>query len=719
MSREVVRRRLLRFLESCGPWLAFLALALWVFPLKGIGQGVASYGDPLEILWSVEQHCRALGEGRVFLRAPEVLYPFGLDLRLYLHWMGVNLFFTPFCLFPNHIAALNFLTLASVAGIYGGSLFAGRKLLNLSWASSTLAALSLTFFPLQFFQTYEHINKLFGMVALVWLWVVLLRIASAPDPPRKFQGLGPGLLWGVSILFSLYFFWLGFLLVIFLLGKRLVQQKGFALTFFGSMALIGLPWGGLFIQATREVPATFSLYNLYVYSASADLWFLPSPYHLWWGRLVEPFLNPQALEGSLAMLGPIPFLLSGIGFSVALRRKHPLFPSLLGATLVGLCLSLGIYLKWRNHLVHIPGVEPLHRLFWRIGHSLKPGLFPTPEPPPGMADLLPLPGFLWVLMPFAEGGRAMVRYLFVAAPGLFLAAGYGLSWIRWRVLRWTMGILWATDFLLTPVVWKPLASHPALEWLARQPSGGAVFSLDRNGMAWNARELWGTLLHGHLALHASGSWIPPHLGSLTDRLLNGRFDFAIGELQQLGMEYLLVHRDGPLAETLYQWAEESPLLAPVQCFAPPAETSPWPHAICVFRTTSSPEARHFVFLDGWALPEAWGVWAEGEQSDILFWSEDGKRAVLEFSIFPLCAPPLQQRMEIWVNNHLWKTVTFGSCDLLDFREAIPEPFLRRYNLVSFRYAYARAPAEIPALQSGDSRRLSVGFVRLQIDLTSP
>ncbi len=124
------------------------------------------------------------------------------------------------------------------------------------------------------------------------------------------------------------------------------------------MALLGLPWGILFLQATREIPIGFSLYSLYMYSASADLWLLPSPYHLWWGQIVKPLLNPQALEGSLAMLGPTPVLLSIVGFSVALRNKRPLFPSLLGATLVGLCLSLGIYLKWQNRLVHIPGSRP-------------------------------------------------------------------------------------------------------------------------------------------------------------------------------------------------------------------------------------------------------------------------------------------------------------------------------------------------------------------------
>ncbi|MDW7991151.1 MAG: hypothetical protein RMK65_03210 [Anaerolineae bacterium] len=712
-----MERRALRFLESVGPWLAFLALVLWLFPLRGMDKGFTSYGDPLEILWSVEQHCQALAKGRIFLYAPQVFYPFGLDIRLYPHWMGANLLFTPFCLFQNRVAVLNGLTIAALTGIFGGALFAGKRI-GLPLFPSTLAALSLTFFPLQFFQAREHIDKLFGLVALTGLWVMLLRISRAPSPLRWRQGLGIGLLWGTSILFSLYFFWLGFLLVALLLGRRGWSQKGFVLALLAGAAVVSLPWGISFVQAIREISVSFSLYDLYMYSASVDLWPLPSPYHLWWGRKVETFLNPQALEGSLAMLGPTPFLLSLVGFFIALRQRHPLFVPLLGTTLVGLCLSLGIYLKWRNHLVHVPWAEPLHRLLWRVGHFLKPGLFPTPLPPPGMEDLLPLPGFLWVMLPFAEGGRAMVRYLFVAAPGFFLAAGYGLSRISPRAARWALGALWAAEYILTPVAWKPLSPHPALEWLAQQPPKGALFSLDRTGMAWNARELWATFLHNRPILHGSGSWVPLHLGALTDSMLNGRFDFAVGELQQLGMEYLLVHRDGPLAETLYQWAAASPLLTLIGCFAPPAEASPWPAEICVFRSSSS-EARSFVFLNGWALPEDWGIWAEGERSDLLFWTERASGAVLEFSAFPLCVPEKQQRIEIRINGLLWKTVTFETCDRADFRESVPAQLLRKYNVFSFHFAYAMAPADVPTLRSSDPRPLSVGFTHLAVYPTQP
>lgn len=706
-----------RFLESLGPWVAFLVLLLWVFPLKGIGQGFASYGDPLEILWNVEHHCRALAEGRIFLYAPEVLYPVGLDIGLSPHWMGVNLLFTPFCPFPNRIAVLNSLTLAALAGIFSGGLFAARKSLGLPRIPATLAAMGITFFPLQFFQAREHIDKLFGLVALTWLWALLLRAARSAFPLRWRQGFGLGLLWGVAILFSLYFFWLGFLLVTLLLGRKLREKP--ALGVLAGVTLLSLPWGLLFVRATRETPVSFSLYDLYMYSASPDLWPLPSPYHLWWGQNVGPFLNPQALEGSLGMVGPIPFVLGLVGLIHALRHRPPLLLPLLGTTLVGLCLSLGPYLKWHNRLVHVPWIEPVHLFLWRLGHFLKPGLFPTPEPPSGMADLLPLPGFLWILLPFAEGGRAMVRYLFVAAPGLFLAAGYALSQIPRRAVRWTLAVLWATEYALTPGAWKPLSPHSALEWLARQPGQGAIFSLDRTGMAWNPRELWGALLHNRPILHGSGSWVPPHLGALADAMLNGRFDFAVGELQQLGMEYLLVHRDGPLAETLYRWATESARLTPIGCFPPPAEASPWSGEICIFRSVPMSEARRFVFLNGWALPEDWGIWAEGETATLMFWLEDERRAVLEFSAFPLCVPGEQQWMEIRVNGSLWKSLRLETCDSLDFREQIPERMLRRYNILSFRFAYARAPAEIPTLQSGDTRRLSVGFTRLRLGQTLP
>jgi hypothetical protein len=137
----------------------------------------------------------------------------------------------------------------------------------------------------------------------------------------------------------------------------------------------------------------------------------------------------------------------------------------------------------------------------------------------------------------------------------------------------------------------------------------------------------------------------------------------------------------------------------------------------VFRSASPPaEHRPFLFLKGWSLPEEWGFWAEGEQSDLLFWWEGKGEAVLEFLAFPLCLPDEHQKMEIEVNGSLWRAFSFETCDPVEFRETIPRELLRRYNLVSFRYAYARSPAEIPTLQSGDPRRLAVGFLNLQIRL---
>ncbi len=117
-----------------------------------------------------------------------------------------------------------------------------------------------------------------------------------------------------------------------------------------------------------------------------------------------------------------------------------------------------------------------------------------------------------------------------------------------------------------------LPSSPGVAGLSTVGRCGFFSGPDRHSVE-PARTVGERSCIGHPAPHAYGSLDAPHLGSLTDRLLNGRFDFAIGELQQLGMEYLLVYRDGPLAETLYQWAEASPLRTPVQCFAPPAETS--------------------------------------------------------------------------------------------------------------------------------------------------
>ncbi|MCS7177901.1 MAG: hypothetical protein RML46_07925 [Anaerolineae bacterium] len=253
----------------------------------------------------------------------------------------------------------------------------------------------------------------------------------------------------------MYFFWLGIPLLL-LLGKRMWREWAFTWAVGGGMTLIGLPVALLFASAVWKTQTVFHLHNLYIYAASPDLWLLPSIYHLWWGQPISTYLGHPPLEGDLAMVGLVPFFLGITGLSLAVRDRHPLVSRWLGPTFIGLCLSLGIYLKWRTQLVHLPEGEHLHRLLWQLGHVLKPGLFPTAEPFPWLRDSVPLPGFLWILLLFAEGGRAMVRYLFIAAPGLYLAAGYFLSCLPRRWLQVLLSVLWASELMLTPLRWKPL-----------------------------------------------------------------------------------------------------------------------------------------------------------------------------------------------------------------------------------------------------------------------
>lgn len=318
----------------------------------------------------------------------------------------------------------------------------------------------------------------------------------------------------------------------------------------------------------------------------------------------------------------------------------------------------------------------------------------------------------------------MVRYLFIAAPGLYLAAGYGLSRLPRRGLQILLGALWALDFLIAPIRWKPLDTlHPALEWLARQPVEGAVLSLNRDGIAWSGSELWGSLFHRHPVIHASGWWIPLRLRTVAEEVTRGpqEFERAVQNLRQLGLEYLLLHRDGPLAETLEQRARESHQLTFLLCFPPYERESPWPSEICVFRAQPLLlEPGELLFLAGWSEPESWGIWAEGKQSEVVFRvATEGSGAVLDMRVFPLCVPEMRQSVEIWVNDHFWQRIQFQTCDPIEFREAIPREILRRYNLLTFRYAYAISPDEVPGLQDGDRRQLSVGFVRLRVDQVSP
>ncbi len=704
-------------LRAIGPWIAFLAVTLWVFPLRGIARGVPTYGDPLEILWSVERHCAALAKGEWFLNAPEVLYPFGLDMKLYPQWMAVNLLSTPFCLLPDRAAALNILTLIAVAAIFAGALSAARRSFGLSWPFATLGGLSITFYALQFYQVVDHLNILLGLVAWTWMWVQLLKAVDSLHPDKR-QGLVVGLLWGTSVLFSVYFFWIGLLLLALLMGRHL--KKKFALFVGIGAALIGLPWGLIFYRTLAGAESPFPIHHLYIYAASPDLWPLPSVYHRWWGQWVWAYLRNSGYEGNLAMLGPIPFVLGLLGLVRARKERSPL-AKFLWPTTIGLVLSLGIYLKWRTQLVRIPGVESVNALLWKVGHILKPALFPTTDPPADLQSVIPLPGFLWVLLiPFTESSRAMVRYLFLAAPWIFLAAADWLSHISRKGLRLVLGLLWALDFIFIPVHWKSLDTlPPALEWLSQQPARGAVFSLDRDGVAWSGKELWASLFHRHPLIHASAYWFPPHIRSICDHLLSGpaRFETAIQQLRMLGLEYLFIHRNGALADTFFRQAVQSSRLSLVQCFPPPEQESPWPGEICVFRYNEGESALPNVSLvQGWSLPEEdWGIWAMGEEARVGFGAMGDRKVWLELNAFPLCVPQKQQEMEIWVNETFWTRVSFNGCEMLSFRQMLPFQWVRQgYNELMFRFAYAYSPAEIEGASNPDPRRLSVGFTRLQV-----
>jgi hypothetical protein len=115
-------------------------------------------------------------------------------------------------------------------------------------------------------------------------------------------------------------------------------------------------------------------------------------------------------------------------------------------------------------------------------------------------------------------------------------------------------------------------------------------------------------------------------------------------------------------------------------------------------------------VDGWSGQEDWGVWATGEASRADFVAMVQKPHRLTLEAFPNCIPGRMQAITVEVNGAKLAEHAWANCDPWSAAITIPAPLVRPGgNEVVIRPAYAVAPA------AGDTRALSVGFSKLQVD----
>jgi hypothetical protein len=297
-------------------------------------------------------------------------------------------------------------------------------------------------------------------------------------------------------------------------------------------------------------------------------------------------------EGGVANFGLVAFLLFLIGMGKALRERA--WWPLAMLAVAGLLLSLGLTLKWDDVPIQAPWFSTVKDWLWRVGHSLKPGLFEGSSPPAPFEAAIPLPSWLFTLaVPLWEGVRTVSRWIFVAAIGYFPIVVLGLSRLRHRGVQLLVVALLVIEILPPPQHGTPLPDegHPAFEWLAGQtlgeqgildlfaPTPGTLDPL------MGGETLWATLYHGQPTAAGAGSMLPPHTVRLIDWFRATphplRHPDLVPFLQEYQIRYLLIHVRGEHERLLFEEALENPSLASPGCFEHSESPSIWYYPICV------------------------------------------------------------------------------------------------------------------------------------------
>lgn len=119
---------------------------------------------------------------------------------------------------------------------------------------------------------------------------------------------------------------------------------------------------------------------------------------------------------------------------------------------------------------------------------------------------------------------------------------------------------------------------------------------------------------------------------------------------------------------------------------------------------------------GWSGEEAWGVWAEGLSSEAILWTADPADLRLLLEAFPHCVPGQHQAITVTINNTLIAQHTWQDCSPWSTQISIPSSILQKgKNMLRFSFAYAERPVDVTQGQNGDTRWLSVGFSKMEVE----
>lgn len=711
--------------------MLFAALLLWGWRTTDLVRTVPAYGDALEGLWATTWYAEALSTGSNPAVYPLAFFPGGWHLATYA-WGPANFaILLPLYSMGGAAFAYNVSTLVTFGLAFAGTLALAQRFVSRP-AAAVVAAL-YTFWGVRWYNIIGQLNIALGSALLPWLAWSLDRGLESSRRSWAWYVL-TGVIWAVSISASLYFIWIGgVLLLAWLVGCwKSVRRDRRALM---SMALIpvvaglfSLPATIPFWRAIQTIGAhAFSIYVVNQLGANANSLPLPSTDHPWLHSAIDRIYKGNSGEVFIG-LGLLVCLTALLGLATAVKSRKTWGPVLVLAS-IGLILALGLTLRWNDVSVRWELMRPVNRAIWYLGYLVKPELFLASQPPAPFDAAVPMPGLLLAaVVPFFEQARVFARYALLAGLAIFLLAGLGLDRLRNPWVRVTLGAVLVLEVLPAPTQSYafPPPSHPAFQWLQQQSPGSegivefATQGGDRLALRMGGSTIWATRYHGQPTVSGASSIMPAQLAFLEDWLSEHFHPFQDPEfltlLSYYRARYILLHMYGGSEQRSFDEAVTNAGLRLVECFASSTLAQPYDHPICVFEILPSGASEfNVLFREGWSGPESWGRWIDGTEARALWVAS--KPAVYQLAIeaFPYCAPDRNQHLTVEVNGVAVATHQWIDCEPWSGMASIPSELIRPgANELVIRTAFGTRPVDATDGENPDSRSLSAGVTQLRV-----
>lgn len=499
---------------------ALLTLVL-TYPLSRHPGSTSLLNDPdvHTYTWTLAWDAHALITRPWAIFDANIFFPYERTLAFSENLIGSALIAAPILwLTGNPVLALNGVGLLSVALCGLGAYVLGRRL-GLSCAAAIVCGIVFAYSPARFYRLGQT-----HLTTIQWMPFALAALVPYVNGHgRRHLRLAIGL-------FSLQALTSGHGAVYLLIAAGgLVAWRlatGMPLDLARRVRDVGLPGLLLILPAVLIIPPYVQVQRDMGLRRSLENWapsgvsFLasPTPVHQWlMARLTDVPIDEAA--SAFMFPGVLPILLAAVALlpgRSSITRRDIVFFALL--TLIAVLLSAGPPL----------GLWPF--VYW-------------------------LPGFSFIRIPS--------RFILLAVLGLAVLAGAGSARVLLRLqshgarrlAALALGAVLVAEFWTVPLPVQPYRVEiPSLDrWLDAQPKPFAVAEVPVGPFVrYHSTYMLHSMAHWQRTVHGHSSLLMPLHEQLYDGLRNFPDEASVGRLVELGVTYLVVHRDGYDAEA---WAD--------------------------------------------------------------------------------------------------------------------------------------------------------------------